>query len=366
MSDSAIPAPIVPAVAATQPHSMSFSVLIGRVLRSYVFRTILQALFTIWLTVTFTFVLVRLLPSSPVDVYVDKQMQTKGMTYEQALAKASLMFDTDFQKPIGEQYLIYLGNILSGNLGYSITSVGTPTYQVIAQFLPWTLFSVGLALLISFVVGLLMGMIMAYWRNSIFDTVLTTLASFLGSVPNYLIAILIVYLFGVQLKWFSVGAARGAYSPGVEAGFSVIFILDILAHAALPILTYLLSSFGNWALTMKNSTLGVLGEEYVNAAHARGLGRGRIITAYVGRNAALPLFTQLALSIGFVVGGSVIIEQYFQYPGIGLRLVGAIRERDYPIIQGIFLIITITVIIANLLTDFLYGQLDPRVRITKS
>ena len=178
-------------------------------------------------------------------------------------------------------------------------------------------------------------------------------------------AILMVYFFGVRLGVFDVAAARGAYTPGMIPGFTLAFLIDILGHAALPVLTYLISAFGNWALTMKNSTLGVLGEEYVTAAQARGLGQRRILMAYVGRNAALPLFTQLALSIGFVVGGSIIIERYFSYPGIGLKLAEAINDRDYPVMQGVFLVVTLTVIVANLLTDFLYARLDPRIRIVK-
>ncbi len=337
----------------------------GGVLRSYAFRSVIQAVLTIFAVTTFTFFLIRLLPSDPVQIYIDKQMQSKDMTYEAALAKASLMFGADLQAPVLQQYISYFRNVLQLNLGESITSPGTSVISQIAAFLPWTLFSVGLGLLVSFVIGLFTGMLMAYVRNSFLDTVLSTVASFLSSVPNYLTAILIVFVFGVQLQWFSVAKARDAYSPGVQPGFTLAFILDVFSHAALPVFVYFLSTFGGWALTMKNSTLGVLGEEYVTAAHARGLGRWRIITSYVGRNAALPLVTQLALSIGTVVGGAIIIEQYFVYPGIGRRLVLAIQQRDYTIMQGIFLVTTTAVVVANLLADLLYSQLDPRVRSGK-
>lgn len=367
MADSIVPRTAVTdaELRAATPVRLLIVPLIGRLLRSYAFRVAVQAILTVWLVLTSTFFLIRLLPASPMDVYVEDLMRTKDYTREQAMAKASIMFSTDLSLPVGQQYLLYLNNVLHGNLGTSIKSAGTSVAQLIASFLPWTLFSVGIALLISFVSGLGLGMLMAYWRNSLFDTVMTTFTSFLSSVPSYLIAIEIVYILGVQMKVLSVGAARGAYSPGIAPAFTPEFILDIVSHAALPILTYLLSTFGSWTLSMKNSTLGVLGEEYVTAAHARGLGRGRIVLAYVGRNASLPMFTQLALSIGFVVGGSVIIERYFLYPGIGLKLFTAIHDRDYPVMQGVFIVITTTVIVANLLTDFLYGQLDPRVRVAK-
>jgi len=338
---------------------------LGRLARGYVVRSIAQAVFTIWLVTTFTFLLIRLLPSDPIQVYIDRQTHAGDMTYDQAVARASAMFGTDLQKPVLEQYLSYVNNLLHGNLGLSITSTDTPVLQIITTFLPWTLFSVGLSLLLSFVIGLVLGMLMAYWRNSAFDVVITTVSSFLSSIPNYLIAVLILYFLGVRFGVFSVATARGAYTPGIQAGFTAAFIIDILTHAMLPLLTYLLSSFGGWALTMKNSTLGTLGEEYVTVAQARGLGRGRIMMAYVGRNAVLPLFTQLALSIAFVVGGSVIIERYFSYPGLGLKLSTAILDRDYPVMQGIFLVITVAVIVANLLTDFLYSRFAPRVRLAK-
>jgi len=371
MTDSTLPPPGVDPALSAEPiigfgsPVQQLMLYGGRLYRNYALRAAFQAIITIWAVLTFTFVLVRLLPGSPVDVFIDRQMQTSGMSYDQALARASSIFGTDFQRPLLEQYLAYVNNILHGNMGTSITSTGTPVLDIVKAYLPWTLFSVGLGLLISFIVGLALGMLMAYWRNSLFDTVATTIASFLGSVPSYLLAILIVYFFGVQLKVFSVAAARGAYSPGMTPGFTLDFFLDVLSHATLPIITYLISNFGNWALTMKNSTLGVLGEEYVTAAQARGLGQWRILTAYVGRNAALPLFTQLALSIGFVIGGSTIIEQYFLYPGVGYKLITAIRDRDYTVMQGIFLVITVAVIVANLMTDFLYSRLDPRVRLSK-
>ncbi len=335
----------------------------SRLRRSYAFRALLQAIFTAWLVVTVTFVLIRLMPSNPVDRLVDRLMNEQNLTLEEAQAQASAMFSVNFKAPILEQYGAYLLNLIRGDLGVSISSTNTPVTEIIARFLPWTLFTVGLGLLISFVIGLLLGMMMAYWRNSIFDLALSTFASFLSSIPNYLIPILLIYVIGVQLKLIPVSQMRGAYSPTLKPGWTLEFIGSIFTFALMPVLTYVLSQFGHWALMMKNSTLSALGEEYVNAAHARGLSQGRILTAYVGRNASLPLVTQLAISVGAVVGGSILIEQIFQYPGIGTRLFEAILARDYPLMQGIFLIITLTTIFANLLADFLYSQLDPRVKI---
>jgi peptide/nickel transport system permease protein len=351
------------AVDVPQPKS-GFS--IGTITRSYVFRSLISSLITVWLAITFTFFLIRLLPSSPVQQYIDELVQKNGLSVEEAQARASAMFTTDVNAPVLQQYLNYMGNVLTGNLGQSLRSIGTPVIDIIASVLPWTLFSVGLGLLFSFVVGFFLGMFTAYFRNSLFDTVITSIASFLSAVPNYLIAILIVVVLGTQLKLFSVGDMRGAYSRELKPDFTLEFLVDILKHAVLPVLTYFLSAFGGWLLIMKNSTLAVMGEEYVNAAVARGLRRGRIITAYVGRNASLPMITHLAINLAFAVGGSIVIERYFVYPGVGERFATSVTERDYTLIQGIFLMLTISVVAANFLTDFLYERLDPRVRLGNS
>jgi peptide/nickel transport system permease protein len=194
--------------------------------------------------------------------------------------------------------------------------------------------------------------------------VLTTVGSVLYSIPNYLWAIMIVVFLGVQLGWLPITQMRGAYSPGVTPSLSLDFIRDAFFHASLPITTYVLSTIGSWMLIMKSSTLATLGEDYVTAARARGLKDRRIATAYVGRNAVLPLFSQLAIAAGFVVGGSILIEPIFQYQGIGFILKNSVNQRDYPMMQGIFLVITVAVVAANLLADLLYGRLDPRIRVT--
>ncbi|MCB0065180.1 MAG: ABC transporter permease, partial [Caldilineaceae bacterium] len=238
--------------------------------------------------------------------------------------------------------------------------------SVIARFLPWTIFSVGLGLIISFTLGMLLGVVMAYRRETFLDHALTVLSSLISSVPDFLIGLLIVVWLGVQWKIVPFGAMRGAYSSGIQPGFNLTFIQDALFHGALPITTYVLTSIGFWMLSMKSSTVSTLGEDYVTVAKARGLKESRIATAYVGRNAALPLFTLLTIRIGFVVGGSILVEQIFEYGGIGRQLGQAIAQRDYTVMQGIFLIITFSVIFANFFADILYGWLDPRIKLGKT
>jgi len=165
----------------------------------------------------------------------------------------------------------------------------------------------------------------------------------------------------VQLRWLPITQMRGVLSPGVQPGFTSEFIGDAFFHAFLPIVTYLLTHTGIWMLTMKNSTLAALEEDYVTAARARGLSEGRITTAYVGRNAILPLFTQFTISAGFILGGALFIEFIFVYQGLGWLLYNSINQRDYPIMQGVFLLITVSVVVANLLADLVYTRLDPRI-----
>lgn len=338
--------------------------LAATVWRTYAVRRVLKALLTVYLVATFSFFLVRLLPGNPVQVYINKEIEETGMSYDQAANQAKALFAFDPKEPVWRQYLDYLAGLAHGNLGMSLTSPGVPVRSLMLQYLPWTLFSVGISLIVSFCLGILLGMVMAYLRGSVLDHVLTTIGSILHSVPNYLVGIMIVVFLGIQFNLFDVSAMRGAYSPGVHPEFSLDFLSDAGYHAGLPILTYVLTTIGSWMLVMKSSTVETLGEDYVTVARARGLRGRRIATAYVGRNAVLPLFSQLAIAAGFVVGGSILIEQVFQYQGIGYALFKAVQFRDYPLMQGIFLAITIAVVVANLLADLLYGRLDPRIRLS--
>lgn len=336
------------------------------VIDSYLFRKLLRTLLTIFVVTTITFFLVRLLPGNPIEIYVNQLVVTYGMPLNEARDQAASLFAFDLEQPLYLQYFDYLWSLLQGDFGSSILSPGTSVTSVIIRFLPWTIFSVGLGLIISFVFGVLLGVLMAYRRETFLDHALTVLSSLISSVPDFLIGLLIVVWLGAQWKLVPLGAMRGAYSSGIQPGFNLTFILDALFHGALPIATYVLTSIGFWMLTMKSNTVSALGEDYVTVAKARGLKESRIATAYVGRNAVLPLFTILTIRIGFVMGGSILVEQIFEYGGIGRQLGQAIAQRDYTVMQGIFLIITFSVIFANFFADILYGWLDPRIKLGKT
>jgi len=334
-----------------------------RLLRSYLLVKTVKALFTIWVVITLTFFLIRLLPGNPVEIYMNELIVQYSMTVQDAQDQAASLFNIDLDRPILVQYIDYIGKLVQGDLGMSVTSPGTTVNEIIATHLPWTIFSVGLSLIISFSMGMGLGIMMAYWRNSWFDHIMTIFASIFSSVPNYLVGILILVWLGVQLRILPFAEMRGAISPGMKPSLSWVFIKDIFFHASLPIFTYVLTTIGGWMLAMKSNTLSVLEEDYVTVGRARGLKDSRITTAYVGRNASLPLFTTLAINIGFVVGGSILIEQIFRYEGIGLKLLQSIQERDYTVMQGVFLIITVSVVVANYFADILYSWIDPRIKL---
>lgn len=339
-----------------------FSARITEITQTYTFRVILQGIFTAWVATTLTFFMIRLLSGDPISIQVDKLMQ-QGYTAIEAKNIAATLFRYDPDASVIQQYFEYMSGLLQGDLGRSISSAGTPVRELILRYLPWTLLSVGSALLISFTTGVVFGAAMAYWRGSWFDNLMTGIASALSGIPDYVYALGIIIIFGVQLEWFNVGEMRGAVDPDIPVGFTPAYIGSVMQHALLPVTTYVVATVGVWILSMKSSTIATLGEDYINVAKARGLSEQRILIAYVGRNALLPLVARLAISLGFVLSGSVLVERFFEYPGLGRSLINSVTARDYTTMQGIFLVITIAVIASNILADLMLGWLDPRVNL---
>jgi peptide/nickel transport system permease protein len=335
---------------------------IQKIASSYLLRRLGKALFTVWFVASITFFVIRAMPGNAIDILM-QDLTAQGVSAEDARNQAAALMGIDLDQPVGSQYLDYLGNVLRGDFGHSYRSAGLSVTTMITKVLPWTLFSVGLSLLITFVLGIALGTIMAYKRDTWIDHLLSNLAATLDAVSPYLIGLIAILFFGIIWKLVPIMEMRGAMSSGMKPGFTLEFLVDIFKHVRVLLLVYVLSSIGSWMLQMKSNTVATLGEDYVTVARARGLTDGRILTAYVGRNATLPLFTRLAISVGFIVGGSVLLETLFTYQGVGYLLARSISERDYPVMQGVFLIITISVVFANLLADYVYGWLDPRVHL---
>jgi peptide/nickel transport system permease protein len=262
-------------------------------------------------------------------------------------------------RPIWEQYVDYLHNMVTGQMGVSISRFPTPVTEVIASQVGWTLLLGGTALVIAAVVGNLLGILAAWRRGGAIDSALPPLLIFIGSFPYFWLAMGALYLFGVTLGWFHI---RHAFSDTIEPSFSWEFMSDVGMHLVLPALTIVLVSVGGWMLGMRNTMIATNAEDYITMAEAKGLRPGRIMFRYAARNAMLPSVTSFGMSLGFVVGGALLTEVVFAYPGVGYQLLNAVQGLDYPLMQGLFLTITAAVLLANFLVDILYVRLDPRVR----
>ena len=326
---------------------------------TYVAKRLAGAVAVIYLVVTLSFFMVRLMPGNAVAALeASLRAQGGGLTSQQIQQEVNEIYGLLPRSPLWRQYLSYLGNAVRGNLGHSVVNPSESVAHIIFGALPWTVFLVGTALMISFVLGVALGSAMAALRKSRLSQVITLVASFTSAVPNYLVAIFLLYELADIHRFFPVS---GAYSVNVSPGWSFSFIGSVLDHAVLPVAAYVITSFGGWALAMKGSSVSSLEAEYVRVAKAWGLSDWRVTQSYVGRNSMLPMVTTLALSLGFMVGGSVFIETYFSYPGIGYYLIQAVDSRDYSVMMGCFMLITVSVVLANLFVDLLYPLVDPRI-----
>jgi peptide/nickel transport system permease protein len=320
-------------------------------------RRIGTAIFMIFLVITFTFFLLRLMPGNPTLIEYHLLIK-QGDSPTAALQYVNALYGVDVKSPLMTQYVHYLGDLIHGNLGTSILYPNTRVLSLVAAALPWTVFSVGLALLFSAIFGILMGTVAGFKRDGWIDVLLTPVATVLSGIPNYLTGTVFLFLFAVVLAWFP---QSGAYGVGVQVGANVGFLGSILFHAALPVVSYAVTQFGGWYLLMKSSTASTLGQDFIVGARSRGLTSSQVIYGYVMPNSLLPLFTNFVLAIGFMFGGSVFVESIFSYPGLGYLLNQAVSNRDYSTMQGLFLIITVAVIVSNLLADLAYIKLDPRI-----
>jgi len=325
----------------------------------WVVKRFFRSIMAIFLSITITFFLVRLMPGNPISALLYQYIVEYRIPQDKAMEMVSALFAINLNEPLWLQYVKYIYNFFKGDLGISLTSYGTPVITLIVYALPWTAFIVSLSLILSFTVGIMLGMLMAYKRGGLLDNALSTYASVIASIPSYIIGILLLFFLSYQLGIFPRG---GCYDPNVKPGFTVEFISSVLYHAVLPVASYFIVSMGSWALVMKGSTISVLGEDYVMAAEARGLKKRRIVLSYVGRTAILPLFTSLLISIGAMFGGSIFIETIFLYRGMGYLLSRSLSNFDYPVLQGCLNIVIISTISANFIADILYSKIDPRVR----
>jgi len=321
----------------------------------FLIRRVLILLLTGWAALTLNFVLPRLMPGNPIEAMIARY---QGRLTPSAVAALKVAFGLANHQSAISQYFSYLGNTLSGHLGTSITYYPTKVTTIIAQALPWTLGLVGFSVVVSFVLGTTLGAVAGWRRGSWLDKVTVPIGVMLSAMPVFWISLLALYFLAFRLGWFPVA---GGSSSGPS--FTISGVGSIIHHAALPAITLTLASTGGWVLLMRNSTVSVLGEDYIKFARAKGLPDRQVAYRYATRNAILPSFTAFALSLGFVVAGAIFTEYVFSYPGIAYYLLQAVLNLDYPLIQGIFLVIVVAVLLANFLADIFYLFLDPRIRL---
>jgi len=323
----------------------------------YVLQKVGLFVLTLWAAITLNFFLPRLMPGSPADAAIAKLSQNGPVSdATRAAIEAQLGVPTG---SIWDQYVAYLGQVARLDFGVSYTFYPQSVSSMVSTALPYTIGLVGIVTILAFVIGTLIGTAAAWRRGTWLDSLPTLTGSFLSTFPYFWTALLLLFFFGYVLHWFP---TTGAYAATTTPGFTWDFIVDLAQHAVLPALTILLTSLGGWIIGMRNAMINTLGEDYVTFAEANGLHGRTIALRYAARNAILPNLTGFGLTLGGVVGGSLLVEQVFGYPGIGYLLFNAVIGQDYPLMQALFLMITVSVLIANFLVDILYGVLDPRTR----
>jgi len=326
----------------------------------YVAKRILQLLLIVFIAVTFNFLIPRMIPGDPVESALRTKIAVSGsvsVDVEAVAAAYRARFGMD--KPLLVQYVNYWGGIFSRDLGVSLVDFPQPVIEKIQSAVPWTLGLLVVSTLISFVVGSILGALIAWPRAPRFLHVLVPPFMLLSSVPFFLLAIILVFTFSVLVPWFP---KRGGFDPVSILRLDAATVLDILYHAILPALALVLGSIGFWALGMRAMMVSILGEDFITFADSKGLPPQRIFLWYGMRNALLPQITSLAIALGSILSGAVLVEAVFGYPGLGGILFAAIAGKDYFVIQGIVLMLIFALALALFVVDLIYPLVDPRIR----
>ncbi len=322
----------------------------------YLLKQISLYLLAAWASLTLNFFLPRMMPGDPVTALIGRMHGRFTAGQIEAIKQAYGFIDG----PLIQQYGQYLSHALRGDFGVSISAYPATVSSIIATGFMWTLLLGVVTLVISFVVGTALGVVIAWKRNGFLDSTLPGISGFVGSFPYFWLAMVCLYYLGFELGWFPMSHA---YSDFISPGFTWEYISSVLYHMVLPALTIILVSVGGWMMGMRSTMIAVLNEDYITMAEAKGLSQRTVMFKYAMRNAILPNITQLGMSIGFILAGQLLTEMVFSYPGLGFYLVRSVTTLDYPLMQALFLMITLAVLGAYFLVDILYVQLDPRVRV---
>jgi peptide/nickel transport system permease protein len=330
----------------------------------YLVKRVLLLVLVVWTAATVNFFVPKLSPRNPIVERL-QQASVGGGRQQTGIKEMLAVYEKEFglDKPLWEQYINFLGGAIRLDFGYSIAQYPRKVTDVIADALPWTIWLALVSTAIAFLVGSLLGALLAWPKSPKFLRVLVPPMMMFQSMPFFLLGLVLIYFLSFQWKLLPLG---GGYSRGAVPKWTLPFALDLLRHAILPALSIILVSIGGWALGMRGLMVSVQGEDYITYAEAKGLKGGRIFTRYAMRNALLPQITALLPALGFIIIGTGFVEVVFAYPGLGSLIGGAIGTLDYFVIYGISMIVTIAICIAALLIDLTYPLLDPRIKYEQS
>jgi peptide/nickel transport system permease protein len=313
--------------------------------------------FTLWVALTLNFLLPRLMPGNPAEAMLSKFHGQVGPGTIKAL---DILFGVNTNQGLASQYVIYLHHVVTGNFGTSLDFYPATVSSVIGGAVWWTVGLVGITTVLAFTLGTGLGIVAAWRRGGRLDSVVPPVFVITSAIPYFWVGMVLVLIFGITLGWLP---TQGGYYVSTDSpGLNLTFFQDVLSHAFLPAVSLLITTIGTWILTMRNTMITTLAEDYVRMARAKGLPGRRIMTDYAARNAILPNLTGFAMSLGFVVSGAILIEYVFNYPGLGYLLLQAVQGEDYPLEQALFLLITVAVLVAILIADIATALLDPRTR----
>lgn len=326
----------------------------------YLGRRLVIFFMTIWLAATLIFIIPRLAPGDPIASMVARMSQQAGYVENSDAIIEGWRERFGLNDSVLVQYVRYLGNVVTLNFGYSMAAFPTEVSAIIGRALPWTIGLLSIALFLTFTIGNFLGALLAWSKTPRFAKILIPISMTFTSIPPLLAGLFLIYLFAFTVNWFPL---TGSFGRGIEEGLNWEFIGSVIHHGILPALSIVLVTFGYWALGMRGMMATIEGEDFVTLARAKGLNPFRVLTRYMIRNAILPQVTALALSIGGLVSGQVLVEVIFTYQGMGQAIFRAIRDQDFPVIQGTsFLLIAMTAI-AVLIIDLIYPLIDPRISL---
>lgn len=330
--------------------------------RSYLINRSVTFVLTVFIAATLIWLIPRFSPVDPAEIMLSRMAAGGGAVADSEAILAQLRADFGLNDPLFVQYLKYMGNLLTFNLGISTASFPTPVSVLIAQALPWTLGLMILSVVITFLIGNALGAFMVWERTPrIWKVVIPTFMIF-TSIPPILSGLLLMYIFSITLRWLPL---TGSYGLTVEPGWDWTFVASVIEHGTLPALSIIVVTFGFWTLGMRGLMISVQGEDYVNLAKAKGLKPRYVLYKYMVRNAILPQITAFALKIGLLVSGQILVERIFGYNGMGKLLYDAILDQDFAVIQGVSYIIILMTALSVFLVDLIYPLIDPRIRLSE-